>query len=184
MTALALLYLRKVPGIAWVIMFAIALLTAAAVGLYQHGERTGEKKVQEAALVDSTTKQVAVVAKATHASDSTVAVAAKAVRISTAGRVHTRAVIEAAKDTIPPSVIAAIDSQFARDSTTIAVQAAAIETQHAERLDRIQLDTLREHAETFKPPGDGLSVTELVVDVGIVAAVIESVRLILSLLHR
>jgi hypothetical protein len=184
MTALALLYLRKVPGIAWAILLAIALLTAAAVGLYQRGEHTGERKVHKAALVDSTTKQVTVVAKATRASDSTVAVAAKAVRISTAGRVHTRALIEAAKDTIPPAVIAAIDSQLRRDSTTIAVQAAAIETQHAERLDRIQLDTLREHAEHFEAPSGGISATDVVVTVGIVATIVEAVRLVLQLLHH
>lgn len=184
MTTLVLLYLRKVPGIAWVILFVVALLGVAAFGLYHRGEHAGETKVHRAALQDSTAKQLTTVAQTAHAVDSIGVVAAKAVRSSTTGRAHARAVLEAAKDSTPPNVLDVISAQLDRDSTTIAVLAAQADSSKGERLARIQLDTLREHAETFKPPDDGISVKEIVADVGIVAVVIESVRLLLQLLHR
>ena len=184
MSALVLMYLRKVPGIAWVILLVVAFLGAAGLGLYHRGENAGETKVHRVALKDSTTTQLTTVAKATHASDSIGVIAEKAVRSSTTGRAHARAVLEAAKDTVPPSVIAEISAQFDRDSTTIAVLVAKSDSDHTERLARIELDTLREHAEVLKPPDDGVSAREILADVGIVAVVIESVRLLLQLLRR
>lgn len=180
----ALLIFRRVPSIAWVILFVVASLLAAGVGIYRHAEQNGEAKVYRVALQDSTTQQIAAVDQAAKASDSIGVIAAKAVRSSTTGRVHARDVLEAAKDTIPPTVLSEISAQFDRDSTTIAVLVAKSESDDIERLSRIQLDTLREHAENFKPPGSALSTRDVLIDVGIVAIAIESVRLLLQLLHR
>jgi len=184
MTTLVLMYVRKIPGIAWVILFVVAILGAAGLGLYHRGENAGETKVHRVALKDSTTKQITTVARTAQAVDSIGVVAAKAVQSSTTGRAHARAVLKAAKDTIPPSVIEVISAQLDRDSTTIAVLVAKSDSSQAERLERIQLDTLREHAEVLKPPDDGVSAREILADVGIVAVVIESVRLLLQLLRR
>jgi hypothetical protein len=184
MSALALLYLRRVPGIAWVILFVVALLGASAYGIYRHGESAGEATVHRVALKDSTRTQITTVAQATRAADIVGVVAAKAVRISTTGRTRARAVLEAATDSVPPSVVAEIAAQFDRDSATIAVLVAKSDSDHTERLARIQLDTLREHAEPVTPPSDGVSATEVLADVGIVAVVIEVIRLALQLLHR
>ena len=176
----ALALLRRVPSLAW---FVLAVLSVA-IGLLAYGEHRGAAKVHAAAVRDSAVHQRARVDTAVHRSDSVVAVAEKAVVISTRGRAHTRAVLEAARDSIPPTVLEVASEQLAHDSVTIAVQAAAIDTLITERGVRIQLDSLQaRELEVFKPPG-GFSVGEAVKDVAIVALVVEAVRLLLQLLHR
>lgn len=176
--------LCRVPGIAWVILFAIAFLSAAGYGLYRHGEREGAVEVRRAAGRDSIAQQQVVVTRAARKSDSVITVARKAVGVSGSGRARTRAVLEAAKDSTLRTVFEAVSEQLAHDSTTIAVQTAAIDTLVAERGSRIQLATIQEHQMVFKPPGDGVSMVDVVKDVGIVVLVIEAVRLVLQLLGR
>lgn len=185
MTLLALrAVLARVPGIAWVILLVIAVLGLSAYGVYHRGERAGEGKVHARALSDSVVHQRAAVDTAVRKSDTAIAVARKAVRISTAGRVSTRAVLEAEKDAIPADVFSAVIEQLARDSTTIAVQAAATDTQLAERVARIQMDTLEVHQVVFKPPGDGMTAGEVAKYVGIAVLAVETVRLVLHLLGK
>ncbi|MDB4912892.1 MAG: hypothetical protein JWM95_536, partial [Gemmatimonadetes bacterium] len=118
-------------------------------------------------------------------SDSVIRLATKDLHLSTAGRARTRNVLEAAKDSTPATVFEVVSEQLARDSVTITVQAAAIDTLVAERGARIQLDTLQEHQAVFKPPPDGgTSVVDVVKDVGVIVLVIEAVRVVLQLLHR
>jgi phage terminase large subunit-like protein len=144
----------------------------------------GATKVHRVALADSVHVTRAKVDTAAAQSDSLIREAHRAVARSNGGREATRAVLAAADSTIPHSVIQAIDEQFARDSTTIAVQTSTIAELTTERGLRIQLDTLQQHQVDFTPPGDGISVTDVVVTVGIVATVVEAVRLVLQLLRH
>jgi hypothetical protein len=178
------LLLSRVPGIAWVILLVLTLLAAAGYGLYRHGEAAGEVKVHRVALADSTVQQRAAVQKATQRADSAIVTAHTAVASATIGRRRTRAVLESARDSMPASAFEIVSEQLGRDSTTIAVQTSAINDLVTERATRIQLDTLQKHAENFQPPSDGVSAKAILTDVGIVAVVVEAIRLVLQLLHR
>ncbi|MCU1384991.1 MAG: hypothetical protein JWL71_3688, partial [Acidobacteria bacterium] len=89
--------LRRVPGIVWVAVFVLVLLSLGAFGLYRRGEAVGSTRVHVAALRDSVGHQRAKVDTAATKSDSVIRLATKDLHLSTAGRARTRNVLEAAK---------------------------------------------------------------------------------------
>lgn len=148
--AALLLWLRKLPGIAWVIAFVLAFLVAGGYAMYRKGYGAGETRGHQIALVDSVRTQTARVDTATAHSDTVVQVAAKARQSSESLRAARVAAKQAAlgellATDIPKvqALVALDDSLSARDSVTIAVQAGAIDTLLAERATRERLDTLR-----------------------------------------
>ena len=176
--------LSRVPGIVWVALLALSFVAAGGYGIYRHGVREGGVRVHRVALRDSVTHAVAVVDTATRKSDRAITIARTDVARSSTGRVHTRAILAAAQDSTPLAVITVVEQQLTQDSTTIALQTAAIDTLCAERLTRAHLDTLREHEVVLKPPDDDNHMMRIAEGVGLVAVVIEAVRLILHLTGR
>jgi hypothetical protein len=176
--------LSKVPGIAWVILLTVALSFVGGLSLYLAGLRHERQQLHRVALSDSTTRATAAVHTAVQKSDSTVRVARTAAAISDVGRAALpalRVAAAAALDTAPLPLVRLVDAQagqIARDSVTIAVQAATIDTLLAERAPREQLDTLRQHAVQLEADaGGGVSRRT-------VAAVVVIAAAVLTLLHR
>ena len=177
--------LARVPTVIWVWIVSAALVVSLIGAAYWRGRHVEKVAIHRVALADSVVHRRVSVDTATRKSDSVIAIARTSVRSSSSGREHTRAVLDAAKDSTPPTVLEVVSEQLARDSTTIAVQTAAIDTLLTERGVRIKLDTLLEHQAVFQPPGDsGLSVVAIAKDVAVIAVLVEAVRLVLQLVHR
>lgn len=142
--------LRRVPGIAWVIVLVVATIGAAGYGLYHHGLTTGEARVHQVALQDSVHVAEERRDTAIAHSATVLRVADQARHVSEASRADRVAVRQAAlAELLDPGLphlhelVALDDSLSARDSVTIAVQAGAIDTLKAEIATRAQLDRLR-----------------------------------------
>lgn len=148
--AAVVLWLRKLPGMVWVIAFVLAFLVAGGYAMYRTGYGAAERRGHQIALVDSVRTQTARVDTATAHSDTVVQVAATARQSSESLRAARVAAKQAAlgellATDIPKvqALVALDDSLSARDSVTIAVQAGAIDTLLTERAARARLDTLR-----------------------------------------
>lgn len=148
--AAVLLWLRKLPGMVWVIAFVLAFLVAGGIAMYRTGYGAAERRGHQIALVDSVRSQTARVDTARAHSETVVRVAAKARAASDTLRSARVAAKQAAlAELLAPdlpkitALIALDDSLLARDSVTIAVQAGAIDTLMAERAARERLDRLR-----------------------------------------
>jgi hypothetical protein len=152
MTWLALrALLRKVPGIWWVALFVVALLGAAAYGIYHHGEVSGETKVHRHALADSIDKEVIVSHLAIEQTDRVRGAAHTAHRFADASRPQReklRDSVEAMLSSLPTPVVQLIhldDQQIRRDSVALVAYVELDTTFMQERTLAAQLDTSRQH---------------------------------------
>lgn len=144
MSAAALvLWLRKLPGIVWVIAFTALLSVGGWFAAVHVGERRGEQKVQRAAVADSVVHVTATLDTVRHRSDSLVHVATTAKVESEAGRAATRAVMEAHLADTPLEVQQAMDAQLTRDSLALEAHVAPITSLLAERPLEEKRDSLR-----------------------------------------
>ena len=145
------LLLRRVPGVVWVIAFAVLLCALGAWGLYASGRRAGEVRVHRKALVDSIEKTVLVQHVAVEQTDRSRGAARTAERRSFDGRQKRNRLREAVVpllDSLPDPVVRLIDAddqQIRRDSVTIAAYIAVDTTWARERLIAGDLDSLRVH---------------------------------------
>jgi hypothetical protein len=134
---------RRVPGILWVIGFAVSLAVGGWFAAVHIGEQRGEMKVQRAAVADSVVHVTAKLDTVRHRSDSLVHVATTAKVESDAGRAATRAVMEAHLADTPLEVQQAVDAQLTRDSLALEAHVAPITSLLAERPLEEKRDTLR-----------------------------------------
>lgn len=174
----------RVPGILWVCLFVLVLAGAAAYAIYAKGETAGAVKAHRVALRDSVRTQRAAVEVIVARADNQVTRAANLRTASDNGRRAVRAVLEDTSQHAPPSLIAIVAEQLARDSLTIAVQADAVSLLLEERGARIELDTLQRHELVLRPPdAGGLTPLDVVKDVAVVLVVLKVVQWLLQLVR-
>lgn len=183
--AAVVLWLRKIPGIAWVIAFVLAFLVAGGYAMYRKGYGAAETRGHQIALVDSVRTQTARVDTATAHSDVIVAVAAKA-RASTDALLERRVAIRQAAlgellatDIPKVQALVALDDSIATSAKVAsAVDAGAIDSLLHERATRQQLDTLRVNQVAIGTPAPDHHATAKIVG-GIVVGILGT----LTLLH-
>jgi hypothetical protein len=175
--------LAKVPAIAWVILFACALVGVVGWSLYHHGQME-RRAAERRARTDSITRAVIVKRDAQKETDSIRAMARLETKIANASRQtrsEARERVEPLLSSLPEPVVTLIhlDDQLSRrDSVALVLHVSAGEAFDAERKAGNALDTLYTH-QTEAPPKKGHAMRWVVVGVatGVLAAVLAHVAL-------
>jgi hypothetical protein len=143
-----LLWLRRVPGVVWVIAGIAAALLIAGVSIYHAGRVAGEVTVRQEALHDSVDYAVQRLDTAVQTTERNRKLAQTVKRWSDSSKVRRdtlRANVESLLSSLPEPVVTLIradDNQIRRDSVTITAFAAVDSSWVHERSARIDADSL------------------------------------------
>jgi hypothetical protein len=145
---LLLLWLRRLPTIAYVVAFVCVALLAAGWGIYRTGYSHGEVTVKREALQDSVDHAVQRLDTAVQQTERARKLAQTVKRWSDSSKVRRdtlRANVESLLSSLPEPVVTLIradDNQIRRDSVTITAFAAVDSSWVHERSARIDADSL------------------------------------------
>lgn len=175
----------RIPGIGWVALLVVVLVAGGLWGAFGAGRRSGKIAAHKVALVDSAHVAHAKVAAATKTSDSigTMATQWRARSAGSSARFATqRAAAATAQDTV--TVLDSASAMIKDLETTVQVQATETTALRAERLVRIEADTVEAHQIALGAPDTGVSVGDVAKVTLVVVGVVAVVHTILGLLHR
>lgn len=146
---IALLLLRRIPGIAWVITGSVIAIAAGLWFIYASGRQAGEVRVHRKALADSIEKAALVQKLAVDQTDRTRKRASEVKQLTDSGRAirnRLRESVASYMEALPDPVVRLIeadDAQIHRDSLAIAAYVAVDTTWARERALSQDLDSLR-----------------------------------------
>lgn len=174
--------LKRVPGMAWVILLVVAFVAAGVVGIYHRGERAGVRKVALKAVNDSVKRATAAVDTATHRANTAHGLDQQAGRRRQAIRAKVT-IVDDSTVRIGEALLAAplpVIQLVHADDEKIAADSVTIGALLAERAAREARDTVVTHREALETAsgGGGISVKEIAVVVVLLEAAHQLLRLL------